>query len=144
MKQIVLFIFLFVAFGSNAQTTIYHPFPDSNAYWNFHIEYFCFPVQNNVIDHYSIEIGTDTLIGGSVYHKLQTPFLIPMQSYYMIQGLPIHSMQYKKVITATPSTGFVFQNGVQILRAQVAAYKQKMRSQEKYKAMSVHAVYRPL
>lgn len=75
MKQIILFTFLSLATISNAQTTIYHPFPDSNAHWNFYIEYFCFPMQSNVIDHYSIEIGTDTAIGGSAYHKLQAPYL---------------------------------------------------------------------
>ncbi len=75
MKQIILFTFLSLATITNAQTTIYHPFPDSNAHWNFYIEYFCFPMQNNVIDHYSIEIGDDTLIGGSTYHILQAPYL---------------------------------------------------------------------
>lgn len=56
------------------QTSIYHPFPDSNAVWNFHIQAYCF--QNGDGDeNYSIILLGDTIINSQSYHKLTTPFV---------------------------------------------------------------------
>ena len=75
MKQIIFFIFLSFASVSKGQTSIYHPFPDSNAYWNIIVEVYCAPMNSHVFDHHSVEIGGDTLIGGIQYHTFQVPFI---------------------------------------------------------------------
>ncbi len=75
MKQIVFFILLSFASVSKGQTSIYHPFPDSNAYWNIIVEVYCAPMNSHVFDHHSVEIGGDTLIGRIQYHTFQVPFI---------------------------------------------------------------------
>ncbi len=57
-----------------AQTNNYHPFPDSNAVWNIHYWMACWGSEA-ADDHYSITFAGDTLIGGTSYHKLTTPYI---------------------------------------------------------------------
>ena len=57
-----------------AQTSVYHPFPDSNAVWNFNLQSYCF-ANGTANEYYSITFSTDTVIGSQTYHKLITPFV---------------------------------------------------------------------
>ena len=68
----LLTVFLLMIIGEgNAQTSIYHPMPDSNAVWNIYFDYaFCMTKA-----FYSITIAGDTLISGQNYHKLNTPYV---------------------------------------------------------------------
>src|SRR5438045_3220280 len=54
---------------TKGQTSVYHPFPDSNAYWNESYSYVIFDF-HFVSWRYSIFIDGDTVIGGNAYHKL--------------------------------------------------------------------------
>ncbi len=75
MRQFILpFIILFGTFYSISQTSIYHPFPDSDAVWNFHYHAYCF-YNGDGDDNYSIVMTGDTLINGENYHQLKTPFI---------------------------------------------------------------------
>ena len=74
MKKLLLLIAIISALSTKAQTTVYHPFPDSNAIWNFHLYLYCF--SNGTADeYYSITFSGDTLISNQTYHKLSTPFV---------------------------------------------------------------------
>jgi len=69
-------MFLMFSIFVNGQTSVYHPFPDSNAVWNFEIflPFGCdFFGQSNV--NYSIIITSDTIINSQSYHKLIIPLL---------------------------------------------------------------------
>lgn len=59
---------------AHGQTNIYHPFPDSNAVWNFHFQWYCF-ADGTADEYYSIAILGDTIINSQTYHKLTTPFV---------------------------------------------------------------------
>jgi len=60
-------------YNGNAQTSIYHPFPESDAVWNFQSSSFCwFPISGT--EFYSIIITGDTIINNLTYHKLHTPY----------------------------------------------------------------------
>lgn len=72
MKNLLLLIATILTLSTNAQTSIYHPFPDSNAIWNL---YFTGCQTGNDNESYSILIVGDTLISGHTYHKLSTPFV---------------------------------------------------------------------
>ncbi len=58
----------------NGQTNVYHPFPESEAIWNFNFWPYCFigPTGNQ---DYSITIIGDTTINSMTYQKLFTPFV---------------------------------------------------------------------
>ena len=58
-----------------AQSSIYHPFPDSNAVWNEEYDFFDHYPSPISIDNYSIAISGDTMINGLQYHKLITPYV---------------------------------------------------------------------
>lgn len=59
---------------SYAQTSIYHPFPDSNASWNItYSQYYC--AFGDAIEQYSIIISGDTIINNETYQKLSTPYV---------------------------------------------------------------------
>src|SRR5688572_13337561 len=77
MKNIITSILLLVVCGSQAQTNIYHPFPDSNAVWNVFASGCCTascpgPINDPVIDDFTFSyfISGDTLVNGLTYHKL--------------------------------------------------------------------------
>ena len=44
MKKIILLFagLAFLTFKNQAQTTVYHPFPDSSATWNIYFSLYCF------------------------------------------------------------------------------------------------------
>lgn len=79
MKKFLLLIFIFISFTSRSQTSIYHPFPDSNAVWNFQAFAAllpCTPFGGGSIEHrYSYTIDGDTSINSMMYHKLITPYV---------------------------------------------------------------------
>lgn len=62
-------LFLLIFQTGQSQTTVYHPFPDSDAIWNMSfMAGNCPPVQAK--DYYSLIISGDTVIGAQTYHKL--------------------------------------------------------------------------
>jgi len=74
MKLFLTLILTFLLFSVKAQTSVYHPFPDSAATWNIHYKQFCF--MNGTSDqNYSITMAGDTVINSQVYHKLTTPYV---------------------------------------------------------------------
>ena len=59
----------FFASQLKAQTTIYHPFPESNAMWNVLYEYY--DEGEPLIRHrYSYFMNGDSVIAGTTYHKI--------------------------------------------------------------------------
>jgi hypothetical protein len=67
-KLLLQLLFLFPVF-SQAQTSVYHPFPDSNAFWcGWQVGY------NGMCywdDYYTVFFGNDTVINGNSYHTLR-------------------------------------------------------------------------
>ncbi|MBK6397640.1 MAG: hypothetical protein IPF75_05095 [Bacteroidetes bacterium] len=62
--KIIFLIFLYsvARFSTQAQTSIYHEFPDSNAVWNIDESAYCFMLPFATL-RYSIVLDGDTLIG---------------------------------------------------------------------------------
>ena len=59
---------------ASAQTSFYHPFPDSNACWNFNFsQAIC--IFGYSFEEYSIIIEGDTTINDQIYHTLNTPYV---------------------------------------------------------------------
>jgi len=74
MKKLFLLIATISVFSAESQTSVYHPFPDSNASWNINYT----PAQCQFgfgFEDYSISIIGDTIIGNITYHKLATPYV---------------------------------------------------------------------
>lgn len=76
MRRLLLTcLFILSSFWANSQTSVYHPFPDSNAVWNYHYYNGClgsiFSMDYN--EYYSITFAEDTFINGFIYHTLYTP-----------------------------------------------------------------------
>jgi len=73
MKNFVFILLFLVAVSAQSQTSIYHPFPDSNAVWNgqFNMGLLCSYGEN-----YSYIIGGDTIIEINNYHKLFIPYVM--------------------------------------------------------------------
>ncbi|MGP8214038.1 MAG: hypothetical protein ACLQQ4_00605 [Bacteroidia bacterium] len=68
-KKILLTIFLPTLFlTASAQVNVYHPFPDSNAYWKENSGSSAIPP--GYCDCYGYKLSGDTVINGIVYHKL--------------------------------------------------------------------------
>jgi hypothetical protein len=101
-KLLLLFSILFTLFV-NGQTSVYHPFPESNATWNFHYSNYCF-ANGNGDDYYSITISGDTLINGQTYQKLTTPYI---QSF-STGSCGFGSIGYKGAIRQDTSFRMVF------------------------------------
>ncbi len=74
MKKLLLLFSTLLAFFANGQTSVYHPFPESNAIWNIHYQFYCF-FNGTSDENYSITISGDTLISSQTYHKLTTPYV---------------------------------------------------------------------
>jgi hypothetical protein len=68
MKKSLLLFSLSVALSAKAQTSVYHPFPDSDAYWCQTDKWFDGTCDGN--ENYTIFFNGDTTIGSHVYHKL--------------------------------------------------------------------------
>lgn len=74
MKKILLIAAIFITLSTKAQTSVYHPFPDSSAIWNFHFSVpFCPP--GSIDSYYSFTLTGDTIINSQTYHKLEIPFV---------------------------------------------------------------------
>ena len=61
-----------------AQTSVYHPFPDSSASWNFTYSNFCTGIFGNSPIYYfnTCTVGKDTLINNILYHSFQIPAIV--------------------------------------------------------------------
>ena len=70
MEKLIILVVTFCAFSAKSQTSVYHPFPDSGAVWNFQ-RYYCFGGDES----YSITILGDTVLKNRIYHKLSTPYV---------------------------------------------------------------------
>jgi hypothetical protein len=78
MKKLLPILFILPCFSAKSQTSVYHPFPDSNAIWNVSAQGCCWtdcpppPTPNPVIDDYSFSyyINGDTVINSVLYHKV--------------------------------------------------------------------------
>ncbi len=73
MKIYLILLFTFLTIKVNAQTNLYHPFPESAASWNFHYNLYC--NGGNSDELYSILISGDTIIQSQTYHKLDIPYI---------------------------------------------------------------------
>jgi hypothetical protein len=74
MKLFFLSILVLLgASGLKSQTSMYHPFPESNAAWNTNYYFYCFG-WGFEDDYYSYTIGADTIIGSATYRTLIVPF----------------------------------------------------------------------
>src|ERR1700739_479617 len=69
MKKQLLFIFSILTLTTGfAQFNVYHPFPDSNAYWKEELE-----ATNAAFDSYTdygYIISGDTILNGKLHHKI--------------------------------------------------------------------------
>ena len=107
MKKLLLIIIIFIALSSNGQTSIYHPFPDSNAVWNIQCSFYCWlPPYDIGGKSYSITFSNDTVIGSQSYHKLIIPFDPPYTS--ICGGGPAQLNVYKGAIRQDSSIKKVF------------------------------------
>lgn len=77
MKNLIILVCLSACFVTHAQTTIYHPFPESNARWNFDL------INAMGMCHYrfSIEVSGDTTINSLIYHQLITHGFVDAGSF---------------------------------------------------------------
>jgi hypothetical protein len=66
MKNFLIILFVFVSASINAQTSVYHPFPDSNAVWSITYDGY---EASYCYDRLYFLSG-DTVINGNNYHKL--------------------------------------------------------------------------
>jgi len=75
MKKLYFCFFILVSINSVAQTSVYHPFPDSNAVWNVEIVSQC-SSSTVTWEWYSYVMNGDTSIGGNSYHKIYIPLFL--------------------------------------------------------------------
>jgi len=75
MKKLYFYFSIMISTSSLAQTSVYHPFPDSNAVWNVEIVSQC-STSTVTREWYSYVMNGDTNIGGSLYHKIYIPMFI--------------------------------------------------------------------
>ena len=74
MKNLIFLFSLLITTYSFGQTSIYHPFPDSNSGWNYsYYQYMC--MFGDAREEYSIIIAGDTTINSQTYHKLSIPYV---------------------------------------------------------------------
>ena len=73
MKKSLLVLFsIFCLVNVKAQTNIYHPFPDSSAFWQYqHVNYLYPPYYR---DQTRYGLDGDTTIKGNIYHKVYSLF----------------------------------------------------------------------
>lgn len=63
-------------FKATAQTSVYHPFPDSNAVWNMECHVWPGCVSQPPFEYFSYTIAGDTVINSATYHKWFIPHVI--------------------------------------------------------------------
>ncbi|MBK7173575.1 MAG: T9SS type A sorting domain-containing protein [Bacteroidales bacterium] len=74
MKKLLILFLLIGSFKAISQTSLYHPFPDSNATWNFdYTQAQC--MFGFGFEEYSITLSGDTTINGTSCQKLTVPFV---------------------------------------------------------------------
>jgi hypothetical protein len=74
MKKLIVLASIFLGMFASAQTSFYHPFPDSSACWNFNFaQAIC--IFGYSFEEYSIIIEGDTTINNQTYHTLHTPYV---------------------------------------------------------------------
>lgn len=110
MRKLLLFIAALSVLSAQSQTSVYHPFPDSNARWNIHMaQGMCF-MGGWSDEDYSIMISGDTIIDSQIYHKLTTPWVevvstggCTQQNFSGYQGAIRQDIPGKKVFFVPPS-----------------------------------------
>jgi len=83
LKKLYLFFFVLITFESSAQTSVYHPFPDSNVVWNVEVSTPC-SVGFNDRFWTSYIIEGDTVIGLNNYRKVYKAWII---EYWQCWGM---------------------------------------------------------
>lgn len=78
MKKIMLCCLICIGCKVYAQSNVYHPFPESNAQWNFN----AFTQMGACHKAYSIEVFGDTIINSNTYFQLITHGAIDMGSFF--------------------------------------------------------------
>lgn len=63
-------------FEAKAQTSVYHPFPDSNAVWNMECIVWPMCVSQPPFEYFSYTIAGDTIINSTTYHQWFIPHVI--------------------------------------------------------------------
>jgi len=114
LKKKLLLIFVLIANYSGAQTNIYHPFPESNAFWSEISWWNTDPyLPCTVTDNYFVFFNGDTLIGQNNYHKVYQSGYIsascPPPGYYyynQYEGALRQDSILKKVFFVQPSNNF--------------------------------------
>jgi hypothetical protein len=71
MKKLILAILILSAASVKSQTNMYHPFPDSSAFWN--VRYSWYYGSDSHQEYYSITFSGDTIINSTAYHQLIVP-----------------------------------------------------------------------
>lgn len=93
MKNLLLLILMLSALSTKSQTSVYHPFPDSNAVWNINFTSDC--SFGSAIEDYSIALSGDTSIKSQIYHKLTIPYV---QFYSTGTCTQYHTASYRGAI----------------------------------------------
>ncbi len=77
MYKLTFLLIFGIQFQLIGQTSVYHPFPDSNAIWNVYAHSYDpgppFPCDE--VGQYSYYMNGDTLINALVYHRIFVPFI---------------------------------------------------------------------
>ncbi len=73
MKTWLTILLLTISVSTFGQTSVYHPFPDSNAIWNIDYSEPCGFFFDQQQKFYSYTISDDTTINSNLYHKIQVP-----------------------------------------------------------------------
>lgn len=91
MSKLILTLFLALYFlQTPGQTSVYHPFPDSNAVWNFSASNVCMSPIGSYGAAFSITITGDTIINNNTYHKLYTPTIFAVIFGNCFPNFPVY------------------------------------------------------
>lgn len=74
MKNLFLLIVFLSFIQVQGQTSVYHPFPESDAVWSIYFSQAC-PPPTTENDYYTYVYGNDTVINNRTYHALTIPFI---------------------------------------------------------------------
>jgi hypothetical protein len=110
MKNLFVVLATLTAFSTSAQTRVYHPFPESNASWNFNMtQGMCF-MGGFLSEDYSLTFSGDTMIENQTYFKLVTPYVqisitggCTQQNFPGYQGAIRQDISNKKVFFVPPA-----------------------------------------
>ncbi len=76
MKKLIQLLFLLLPLVGVGQTSVYHPFPESDAVWTCSLSDPCIFDTGYVYYHYPIAILGDTVIQNQSYKRLETHFKV--------------------------------------------------------------------